>query len=54
MKDSQLQRLAKVNTSGLVNFINAVAYHFCQILTAALTQPVASTLADLSTISTTA
>ena len=32
---------------GLVNFITAVAYHFCPSLPAAFTQPGALTLADL-------
>ena len=30
-----------------MNFITAVAYHFCPSLSAAFTQPGASTLADL-------
>ena len=34
-------------TSGLVNFVAAVAHHFCPSLPAAFTQPGASTLADL-------
>ena len=42
-----LQRSAKVGAPGLVNFINAVAYHICPSLPAAFTQPVALTLADL-------
>ena len=44
---SVLQRWAKVGAPGLVNFITAVAYHFCSSLPAAFTQPGASTLADL-------
>ena len=43
----QVQRSAKVGAPGLVNFITAVAYHFCPSLPAAFTQPGASTLADL-------
>ena len=31
----------------MVNYITAVAYHFCLNLSAAFTQPGASTLADL-------
>ena len=42
-----VQRSAQVGTQGLVNFITAVAYHFCSSLPAAFTQPGASTLADL-------
>ena len=42
-----VQRSAKVGAPGLVNFITAVAYHFCPSLPAAFTQPGASTLADL-------
>ena len=38
---------AKVGAPGLVNFITAVAFHFCPSLPAALTQPGASTLANL-------
>ena len=38
-----VQRLAKVGVPGLVNSITAVAYHFCPILTTALTQPGAAT-----------
>ena len=44
-----LQRSAKVGAPGLVNFITAVAYDFCPSLTAASTQPGASTSADLCT-----
>ena len=39
---------AKFGAPGLVNFVSAVAYHLCPSLPAALTQPGASTLADLS------
>ena len=42
-----IQRSAKVDAPGLVNFIPAVAYHFCLNLPAAFTKPGASTLADL-------
>ena len=42
-----VQRSAKVGAPGLVNFITAVAYHFCLSLTTAFTQPGASTLANL-------
>ena len=45
----QVQRSAEVGATGLVNFITAVAYHFCPSLPAAFTQPGASTLADLCT-----
>ena len=45
-----LQILAKVGASGLVNFITAVTYHFCLNLPAAFTQPGAPTLADLCTL----
>ena len=41
-----VQRLAKVGAPGLVNFITAVAYHFCPSLPTAFTQPGASTLAN--------
>ena len=41
-----LQRSAKIGALGLVKFIAAVAYHICSSLPVALTQPVASTLAD--------
>ena len=34
-----VQRSAKVGDPGLVNFITAVAYHFCPSLPAAFTQP---------------
>ena len=44
-----VQRLAKFGAPGLVNFITAVAYHFCLSLPAAFTQPGALTLADLCT-----
>ena len=40
---------AEVGVPGLVNFITAVAYHLCPSLSAAFTQPGASTLADLCT-----
>ena len=43
---------AKSWTSGLENFIPAVAYHFCPSLPAVFTQPGASTLADLCIWST--
>ena len=46
----QIQRSAKVRAPGFVNFITAVAYHFCPSLPAAITQPGASTLADLCTL----
>ena len=38
-----VQRSAKVGAPGLVNFIPAVAYHFCPRLPAAFTQPGAAT-----------
>ena len=41
---------ANVDAPGLVNFVAAVAYHFCLNLPAALTQP-ASTFADLCNVS---
>ena len=44
-----VQRSAKVGAPGLVNFITAVAHHFCPSLPAAFTEPGASTLADLCT-----
>ena len=44
---SPVQRLAIVGAPGLVNFITAVAYHFCPSLPAALAQPGALLLADL-------
>ena len=44
-----LQRSAKVDAPGSVNFVPAVAYHFCLNLHAAFTQPGASTLADICT-----
>ena len=34
-----LQGSAKRRSSGLVNFVSAVAYHFCLALPAAFTQP---------------
>ena len=40
---SYIQRSAKIGAPGLVNFITAVAYHFCPSLPAAFTQPGAST-----------
>ena len=43
-----LQRSAKVNAPGLVNFIPAVAYHICLNLPAAFTQPVDHLLAEPS------
>ena len=48
-KPNTLQRSAKVGAPGLVNFITAVAYHFCPawLQTAAFTQPGAATFADL-------
>ena len=47
LRARMLQRSANVGAPGLVNFITAVAYHFCPSLPAAFTQPGASTLADL-------
>ena len=44
-----VQRSAEVGAPGLVNFITAVAYHFCLSLAAAFTQPGASTSAVLCT-----
>ena len=44
---SKVDKLATVGAPGLVNFITAVAYHFCPGLLAAFTQPGASTLSDL-------
>ena len=41
-----LQDPAKVDATGLVNFVAAVAYHFCQALPAAFTQPGLSLLAQ--------
>ena len=38
---------AKKWAPGLVNFVPALAYHFCLNLPAAFTKPGASTLADL-------
>ena len=49
--DTHVQSSAIVGSPGLVNFITAVAYHFCPSLPAAFTQPGASTLADLCTYS---
>ena len=49
-----IQRSAKVDVPGLVNFIPAVAYHSCLNLPAAFTQPGAPTLADLFTVERTA
>ena len=46
-KRREMQRLAEVGATVLVNFITAVAYHFCPSLPAAFTQPGAPTLADL-------
>ena len=43
---SHVQGSAKRLRPGLVNFINAVAYHFCLSLPAAFTQPGRSLLAD--------
>ena len=34
-----IQRAAKVGATGLVNFVPAVAYHFCLALPAVFTQP---------------
>ena len=45
-----LQGSAKVGAPGLVNFITAVAYHFCPSLPEEFTQPGASTFADLCTM----
>ena len=45
-----VQRSAEVGAPGLVNFITAVAYHFCPSLPAAFTQPGTSTLADLCSL----
>ena len=42
-----VQRSAKFGAPGLVNFVTAVAYHFCPSLPAAFTQPSASILTDL-------
>ena len=36
---SKIQGLAKRRSPGLVNFVPAVAYHFCQAMPAAFTQP---------------
>ena len=47
MKVSQGLRSAKIDASGLVNFVPAIAYHYCLDLPAAFTQPGTSTLADL-------
>ena len=41
-----LQDPAKVDATGLVNFVAAVAYHICQALPAAFTQPGLSLLAQ--------
>ena len=49
MKVSQGLRSAKIDASGLVNFVPAIAYHYCLDLPAAFTQPGTSTLADLCT-----
>ena len=43
------ERSDKFGAAGLVNFIPAVAYHFCLNLPAAFTKPGALTLADLCT-----
>ena len=43
----QVQRSDKVGAPGLVNFISAVANHFCPSLPAAFTQPGAPTSDDL-------
>ena len=45
--EKNIQRSGKVSAPGLVNFITAVAYHFCPSLPAAFTQPVTPTLAGL-------
>ena len=42
-----IQISAEVRAPGLVNFITAVAYHFCQSLPEAFTQPGVSTSAEL-------
>ena len=42
---------AKVGAPGLVNFVTAVAFQFCPSLPESLTQPCASILADLCTVS---
>ena len=47
--ECSLQRSAKVDAPGFVNFAPAVAYHFCLNLPAAFTQSGAPTLADLCT-----
>ena len=44
-----LQRWAKVDAPVLVNFVPAVAHHFCLNLPAAFSQPGASNLANLCT-----
>ena len=48
-KSSFRETSAKIGAPGLVNFITAVAYHFCLKLPAVFTQPVSLTLADLCT-----
>ena len=47
---STVHRSDKVGAPGFVNFITAVAYHFCPSMLAALTHPGASNLALLSTV----
>ena len=42
-----VQTSAKVGTPGLMNFVPALAYHFCLNLPAAFMQHGESTLADL-------
>ena len=47
--EATVQRSAKVGAPGLVNFITAVAYHFCPTLPAAFTQHGALPLANFCT-----
>ena len=47
-----VQRSAKVGAPGLVNFITALAYHFCPSLPAAIAQAGASISANLCTSNT--
>ena len=44
--DWSIQGSAKRRSPGLVNFVAAVAYHFCLALPVAITQPSARLLAD--------
>ena len=44
--DYLLERSAQVGSPGLVNFIHAIAYHFCLKLPAVFTQPISLTLDD--------